>query len=194
MMGSLLWPAAHQWDRRNKKPIIFPLNFLTTNTRKSFFNWKPWQTSTSFRENPPILKMLSLETWEQTVDHRPNNILDTAAKWNQLQPVRPLVWDSTKQLGLFTKILNVSLQKDDLHLSKIQYFEIWLERTSWKDTCLYQPGKTTVFKIEMRPSSPELGHSCNALAIRVFAMFFSPALYSNRTDSNLVRKRLSDDI
>lgn len=58
--------------------------------------------------------------------------------------------------------------------------------------CLYQLGKTTVFKIAMKSSSPELGHSCNALAIRVFAIFFSPALYSNRTDSNLVRKRLSD--
>lgn len=36
-----------------------------------------------------------------------------------------------------------------------------------------------------RPLLPELGHSCSALAIRVFAMFFSPALYSNRTDSSL---------
>lgn len=59
---------------------------------------------------------------------------------------------------------------------------------------LYELGKTTMFKIEMGSISPELGHSCNALAIRVFAIFFSPALYSNRTDSNLVRKRLSDDI
>lgn len=34
-------------------------------------------------------------------------------------------------------------------------------------------------------SKPELGHSCKALAISVLAMFFSPALYSSRTDSNL---------
>lgn len=32
---------------------------------------------------------------------------------------------------------------------------------------------------------PELGHSCSALAMRVLAMFFSPARYSSRTDSNL---------
>lgn len=32
---------------------------------------------------------------------------------------------------------------------------------------------------------PELGHSCSALAISVFAMFFSPARYSSLTDSSL---------
>lgn len=32
---------------------------------------------------------------------------------------------------------------------------------------------------------PELGHSCSALAMSVLAMFFSPARYSSRTDSNL---------
>lgn len=34
--------------------------------------------------------------------------------------------------------------------------------------------------------SPELGHSCRALAISVLAMFFSPARNSSLTDSNLV--------
>lgn len=33
---------------------------------------------------------------------------------------------------------------------------------------------------------PELGHSCRALAISVLEMFFSPALNSSLTDSNLV--------
>lgn len=34
-------------------------------------------------------------------------------------------------------------------------------------------------------ASPELGHSCSALAMSVLAMFFSPARYSSLTDSNL---------
>lgn len=38
---------------------------------------------------------------------------------------------------------------------------------------------------EQKLLSPELGHSCRALAIRVLAMFFSPARNSNLTDSNL---------
>lgn len=38
---------------------------------------------------------------------------------------------------------------------------------------------------KIKPPSPELGHSCRALAIRVLAMFFSPARNSNLTDSNL---------
>lgn len=37
-------------------------------------------------------------------------------------------------------------------------------------------------------SLPELGHSCSALAMSVLAMFFSPARYSSRTDSNLGRQ------
>lgn len=36
-----------------------------------------------------------------------------------------------------------------------------------------------------RGASPELGHSCSALAMSVLAMFFSPARYSSLTDSNL---------
>lgn len=42
-----------------------------------------------------------------------------------------------------------------------------------------------LLRAEYKPVSPELGHSCRALAIRVLAMFFSPARNSNLTDSNL---------
>lgn len=43
-------------------------------------------------------------------------------------------------------------------------------------------------------SLPELGHSCSALAMRVLAMFFSPARYSSRTDSNLGKQAQGWDI
>lgn len=42
--------------------------------------------------------------------------------------------------------------------------------------------------MESRVFVPELGHSCKALAMSVLAMFFSPARYSSRTDSNLGRQ------
>lgn len=41
--------------------------------------------------------------------------------------------------------------------------------------------------------SPELGHSCRALAISVLEMFFSPALNSSLTDSNLVNMTTDKD-
>lgn len=48
--------------------------------------------------------------------------------------------------------------------------------------------RNRLLRPEYKLLSPELGHSCRALAIRVLAMFFSPARNSNLTDSNLFHK------
>lgn len=49
-----------------------------------------------------------------------------------------------------------------------------------------QTEKFQASKINGLSWSPELGHSCRALAINVLDMFFSPARNSSLTDSNLI--------
>lgn len=108
------------------------------------------------------------------------------------QPTSPSTWGTTKQPALFTKPPNspfVSGKMTDTSLKCIILKGCLGKRWAFTDWA-----NTTVLKINMRSNPPEFGHSCKALAIRVFAMFFSPALYSSLTDSNLVTKTPSDDI
>lgn len=95
-----------------------------------------------------------------------------------------------KQLKLLEKTAMAAPQSRTPECDQFPPLKDHVELNHTCEHCVWtlRPTQGTASPHATSAASPELGHSCRALAMRVLAMFFSPARYSSLTDSNLRRR------